>query len=51
MASEQLTLIQLDRSIRSLEELRPSEAAKEPKLWVEYLEVHKDFPDGRMGVA
>ena len=46
MASEQLTLIQLDRSIRSLEELRPSEAAKEPKLWVEYLEVHKDFPDG-----
>lgn len=48
MATEQQTYLQFDQGIRSLQELKPSVAAREPKLWVEYLEVHKDFPTGDM---
>ncbi len=46
MATAHQTHLEFDQGTRSLAELKPSAAAKAPKLWVEFLEVHKEFPDG-----
>lgn len=46
MASPQQLSLELDAGIRELADLKPAPSAREPVIWVERLEVHKDSPAG-----